>query len=282
VKIELSAGTIEYEDTGGTGPVLVLLHGLLMDSSVWRDVLPLIERQDAGGVRCILPTLPLGAHRTPMRAVADLSLPGLARLLGEFLDRLDLREVVLVVNDIGFPLLLAADAHPRIAALVVTPCEAFDNIPPGLTGKTAALSARLPGGLWMAAHSLLIPGFARLPISFGWMTRRGVPRDLMRRWTEPCRTSAAIRRDVRRYAAAVDKQVLVRATENLRNFDRPALVLWGRRDRVMPPEHGRRLAELLPRARFEELDETGVLVQIDQPQAVARLLTEFAAELAAA
>lgn len=34
-KIELSAGTIEYEDSGGEGPVIVLLHGLLMDASLW-------------------------------------------------------------------------------------------------------------------------------------------------------------------------------------------------------------------------------------------------------
>jgi pimeloyl-ACP methyl ester carboxylesterase len=37
-EIELSAGTIEYEDTGGSGPVVVLLHGLVMDGSLWRHV----------------------------------------------------------------------------------------------------------------------------------------------------------------------------------------------------------------------------------------------------
>ena len=37
-EIELSAGTIEYEDTGGDGPVIVLLHGLLMDGSLWAGV----------------------------------------------------------------------------------------------------------------------------------------------------------------------------------------------------------------------------------------------------
>src|SRR6266536_3523541 len=44
-QIELSAGTIEYEDTGGEGPTLVLLHGLLMDASLWDDV---IADQEAG------------------------------------------------------------------------------------------------------------------------------------------------------------------------------------------------------------------------------------------
>ncbi len=33
-EIELSAGTIEYQDTGGDGPTIVLLHGLMMDAPV--------------------------------------------------------------------------------------------------------------------------------------------------------------------------------------------------------------------------------------------------------
>ena len=38
--IGLSAGTIEYTDSGGDGPVLVLLHGLMMDASRWDGVMP--------------------------------------------------------------------------------------------------------------------------------------------------------------------------------------------------------------------------------------------------
>ena len=40
-EIDLSAGPIDYEDTGGDGPVVVLLHGLAMDPSLWRDVIAL-------------------------------------------------------------------------------------------------------------------------------------------------------------------------------------------------------------------------------------------------
>ena len=96
-EIELSAGTIEYQDTGGDGPVLVLLHGLLMDASLWDDVIAELS----AGYRCVAPTLPLGAHRHAMRSGADLSLPGIARLVAEFLDRLDLTDVTLVGNDTG-------------------------------------------------------------------------------------------------------------------------------------------------------------------------------------
>jgi pimeloyl-ACP methyl ester carboxylesterase len=43
-QIELSAGTIDYEDTGGVGPTVVLLHGLLMDASLWDRLLEIDDR----------------------------------------------------------------------------------------------------------------------------------------------------------------------------------------------------------------------------------------------
>ena len=102
-EIELSAGTIEYEDTGGEGPVLVLLGGLVMDGSVW-DPLVAELRDDH---RCVVPTLPLGAHRKAMRRDADLSLHGFSEMVRELLERLDLDDVTLVQNDHAAALVLA-------------------------------------------------------------------------------------------------------------------------------------------------------------------------------
>src|SRR6185295_8150012 len=82
VEIDLSAGTLDYLDTGGGGPTLVLLHGLLMDSSLWDGPIADLSTDH----RCIAPTLPLSAHRHPVSG--DLSLPAIARLVEEFLDRL--------------------------------------------------------------------------------------------------------------------------------------------------------------------------------------------------
>ena len=56
--IEVPAGVIEY-DEAGSGPQVVLLHGLLMDHTLWDRVLPLLPE----GFRYIRPVLPLGAHR---------------------------------------------------------------------------------------------------------------------------------------------------------------------------------------------------------------------------
>lgn len=273
--VALSAGTIEYRDTGGRGPVLVLTHGLLMDASVWQAVVEDLSRD----FRCITPTLPVGAHRIPLSPEADLSLPGLAGLLGEFLDRLELDNVTLVVNDLGFPLLLAADGHPRVGALVLTPCEAFDNFPPGLTGRTVALAARVPGGLWAAAQSLRIPGAARLPMTLGWMSKRPIPPDLLQRWLAPARRSAAVRHDLRRYIASADAAALLDGTQRLRGFDRPSLVVWAREDRVMPPAHGARLAALLPQATLAEVDDSYTLMPLDRPDELVRLLRDFVRSL---
>ena len=102
-QVELSAGTIEHEDTGGEGPPIVLLHGLMMDASLWTDVIAEL----AVDYRCIVPTLPLGAHRNGMRFNADGSMRGVACVVAELTDRLELDDVTLVGNDTGGALVLS-------------------------------------------------------------------------------------------------------------------------------------------------------------------------------
>src|SRR5580700_9128460 len=107
--VQLASGVIEYEDSGGNGPVVVLVGGLIMDATLWRDVVP--------RHRCVIPVLPLGGHRRPMNRDADLSLHGLAELLAAFIERLDLHDVTLVANDWGGPQITAARHPERLAAL---------------------------------------------------------------------------------------------------------------------------------------------------------------------
>jgi pimeloyl-ACP methyl ester carboxylesterase len=276
-EVELSAGTIEYEDTGGDGPVLVFLHGLVMDGEVWRKVVAELRADH----RCITPTLPLGAHRKPMRADADLTLHGLARLVAELLEALDLRDVVLVQNDWGGAIVVASKGlSDRVGRLVLASCEAFDNYPPGLPGKAAWLAAKAPGGIHAAMQPMRVRALRRTPTTFGWMSKRPVPDAVMDAWLEPVLTQPAVRRDLRKYAASARKRDMVAATEALRSFERPALIAWATEDRVMPPEHGRRLAALLPHARLVEIDDSYTLIPEDQPAALAQAIRAFVAERA--
>jgi pimeloyl-ACP methyl ester carboxylesterase len=273
--LELSAGTVEYEDTGGRGPVMVMLHGLLMDSSQWRHLIADLRAD----YRCVAPTLPLGAHRRPMRADADLSLPAQVRLVGEFLEGLDLSDVTLIGIDTGGGLaqIVAAERPERIARMVLVSPETFDNYPPGLPGHAAWLAGQLPGGMAAALQPLRLRALRRLPMSFGWMSKRPVPDEVMDSWLRPVLTQREIRRDVRKYVrgARRDSHYLRAASERMSEFDRPVLVVWAREDRVMPPEHGRRLAELLPQGRLAEIGDSYTLVTEDQPVELAWRVRQF-------
>ncbi|WP_326951059.1 alpha/beta hydrolase [Amycolatopsis sp. NBC_01307] len=274
MQVELSAGTVEYTDSGGPGPVVVLVHGLLMDGSLWDG--PVADL--AADHRCVVPTLPLGAHRHPVRADADLSLPGIARLLGEFLAQLDLRDVTLVGVDTGGALvqLLMADGVARVSRVVLGSCEAFDNFPPGLTGKTVVTSGKLSPRLFgLFMQQMRLGAVRRLPIAFGWLTKRGDATTAG--WVRPILTDAGIRRDAVRMlrAAGADPGFLREPTERLPAFDRPVLVVWASEDRVMPPEHGKRLAALLPKGKLVEVADSYTLLPLDQPAEFARLIREF-------
>ena len=270
--IELPAGVIEY-DVVGSGEPVVLLHGLLMDHTVWDRVLPLLPE----GFTYLRPVLPLGAHRRPMRHDADLTLRGQVRLVADFLEALGLEAVTLVHTDWGGALFLTAYGwDQRVARQVILPCEAFDNFPPGLPGKMVTLAARMPGGLRFAARQLRIGPLRRLPMVFGQMARRPLPDDLVHRWTEPLLKDPGIRRDLLAYCRGpLDKAELVRNTEALHGFSGEALVLWSPDNRVMPPEHGRRLAQLLPAGRYAEVPDAYVLSMLDEPEAVGREIGSF-------
>ena len=275
-EIELSAGTIEYEDTGGDGPPLVLLHGVAMDGSLWRNVVADL-RDDH---RCVVPTLPLGEHRFPMRPDADLSILGMVPLVAEFLDELDLRGVTLVGNDWGGAQLLVSEGlDERLGRLVLASCEAFENYPPGLPGRALARAARVPGGIYLAFQSLRLRPLRRLPTTWGWMSKRPVPHGIMDEWFRPLQTQPQIRRDLGKYGLSIPpKEVLLEWSERLRSFDRPALVVWAEEDRVMPPEHGRRLAELFPRGRLVEVADSYTLIPEDRPGEIARVIRSFVRE----
>ncbi|MGW0707116.1 alpha/beta fold hydrolase [Streptomyces sp. NPDC002643] len=270
--IELSDGVIEYRDTGGEGPVLVFGHGVPMDGEQWRKVVPLLK-----GYRCVLPTLPLGGHRRPMRPGADLSHRGVARLLGEFVERLGLDDVTLVLNDWGGGqfLVLEDEGRRRVARMVLVACEAFDNFPPG-PAKAMATVCRVPGGVRLLMWLMRVPAFRHNRKGYGGMSLRGIPDDVLDAWFAPATRSRAVRRDFAAFAtSAPGRETLLAWSEGLRAYDRPVLVVWATEDPLMPREHGPRLAGLYPRGRLVEISDSSTLVPEDQPERLAEVIVDF-------
>ncbi len=273
-EIELTAGTIRYRDSG-QGPPILFVHGLLVDGTLWRKVVPALEDR----FRCIVPDLPLGSHTIPMKPDADLTPPGVADLIAEFLEALDLQDVTLVANDSGGALtqiLVAGGRTDRIGRIVLTPCDSFDNFFPPLFRPLQKL-AKAPGGLRAALDPLRVRKLRRLPMAFGWLTKRPVPDDVTDGWLRPCHTDPAIRRDATKFVATVDSSHTLAAAERLHTFDRPVLLAWAPEDRFFPLEHAHRLAALFPDARVEEIPDSYTFVSEDQPERTADLIGGFAA-----
>ena len=246
-----------------------------MDGAQWRHVVADLRRDH----RCVLPALPMGAHRRPMRPDADLSLRGLGRILTEFMEGLDLREVTLCFNDwCGAQVMIADGGVERVGRLALVSCEAFDNYPPGVPGRLAAIAARVPGGVVIARQALLSRRLRRLPMFFGAMSTRGVPEEVMRAWLKPL-TRREIRRDYRKYAGDTrqGRRDLLAATAALPAFDRPVLVAWAAEDRLMPPGHARRLAQAFPDSQLVGIPDSYTLVPEDQPAVLAACLRHFIA-----
>ncbi len=275
-QLDLTQGTVHVHERG-EGPVLLFVHGLLVDHTLWDEVVDRLADRH----RCVAVDLPLGAHRTPMRPDADLTPPAVARLVAEVMDALDLRDVVLVGNDTGGGLCqMVVAAHPeRLAGLVLVTCDAYEHFPPAVL-RPAAWLGRAPAPLAHAVLRLLRFGPVMTAVVAPVNRRRSAARS--RAWAAPLVADAGVRRDVLRFLADMRPAHTLAAVAGLRAFDRPALVVWGRRARLFPVADARRLAADLPQGRLELVDDTRTFISLDQPDRLAGLIGRFVAEPAPA
>ena len=277
-ELHLTGATIRYRDSGGEGPVVLFLHGVLVDGRLWRKVVDAL----GPGVRCVVPDLPLGAHALPVPQ-ADLSVPGVARMAAEIMERLDLRDVTVVGNDTGGAIaqVLAGQRPERMARLVLTPCDAFDNFPPAVFRPLFRV-AKGQRVIQAVLAPLRVRALRRAPFAFGWLAKRPIPHDITDAWLRPPLTRREIREDAVRLLARVDPAITVAASEGLRAFDRPALIAWAAEDKLFPVDHAHRLAAILPDARVELIPDSYTFVAEDQPARLAELIGPFVREPAGA
>ncbi|MFI7666068.1 alpha/beta fold hydrolase [Nocardia sp. NPDC049526] len=270
-EVDLPGGRIRYHDTGEGAPV-VFVHGLLVNSDLWRNVVPTIA---AAGYRCLSPDLPLGSHEIPVPA-ADLTPTGVADLIADFLERLDLTDVTVVANDTGGAItqLLLTRRPERIGRVVLTSCDAYEGFFPPAFAALPVL-ARVPGSLRPLTELMRIRALHRLPIAFGWVTKRPVPPEIADSYLLPSRNSAAIRKDLRRFLKTVHRRYTLEAATRFPSVRVPVLVAWAREDKIFPVKYAERLAADLPNATLKFIDDSYTFLSEDQPELLSETILEF-------
>jgi pimeloyl-ACP methyl ester carboxylesterase len=272
-ELELAQGTIRYRERG-SGPPIVFVHGALVNGDLWRRVVPLL----ADDFRCITPDWPLGSHTVALDPGADLSPPGVARIVAGFIEALGLEAVTLVGNDTGGAICQIVVAnHPEpIGRLVLTPCDGFEVFPPQPFAAVFGFAGRVPGALFALAQSMRLPLARRLPVAYGALSNRPPEREVSDAWVDPLIHDAAVRRDFGKVLKEVSTEHTLAAARKLGSFDRPVLLAWSD-DRFFKLELGRRIAAAFPNARLEVVPDARTFVPEDQPQRLASLIREFAA-----
>ena len=271
-EVQVPQGTIRYRDLG-EGPAIVFVHGYLVDGRLWNQTAELLSATN----RCILPDWPLGAHRVAMNPDADLSPPGIAKLIADFLEALDLEDVTIVGNDSGGAMSqVMVTSHPeRVGRLVLTNCDTHENFPPSVFKLMPPL-AKLPGALTAMGLPFRIAPLRRA--AFAPFAKTKIPPELIDSWMEPSQSDPGVKRDTAKVTAGMNKRHTLEAAEKLAVFDRPVLFAWAPEDRVFPIKYAQRLAKAIPDARIETIAGAKTFVSLDQPERLAELIGAFVAE----
>lgn len=248
----------------GSGPPLVLVHGIGSRWQVWEPVLDRLATER----EVIAPDLP-GFGASPMPPVGTP--PGIAsltRILVEFLDRLGLERPHVAGNSLGgwLALELAKQGRAR-SATTLSPAGFHANLEQGFQHASLWLAYRGARLLAPRAESVLSRPRAR-KLLVGQLIGR--PERM---------TPAQAAADMRALASApwFEESLAAVNVDRFRDGDRidvPVTIAWGERDHLLLPHQARRAGRAIPRARVIVLRGCGHVPTYDDPSQVAQVLLE--------
>jgi len=272
--LDTRLGPLAYRSSGH-GPALVLFAGALANGDLWRDLVAALEDR----FRCTAIDLPLGSHTHPLSPGADRSAPSLARLLPECLERLDVDDATVVVNDTagGLLLLSLASGHPgldRIGRIVLTNCESYDKFPPDQLKRASAMSRTMPAvARAMLRLQLRVPPARRKIIES--VAAHGLDEERTRSFFTPALRDPRIADDLIAAMGGFRPELLRDAARVIPGYDRPVLLVWGDSCDFFPLDDARRLAADFPGAVLQAVPGARTWVPADAPAALAEAITVF-------
>ena len=257
-RVSTSLGTIGFEERGtGSGAPLLLLHGVGSDKSVWNAQIDHFGRSR----RTVAFDFPGYADSDPVDD--DCTRDEVAELFIAAMDALGIDRAHFCGLSLGGVMAIAIyDAAPaRCASLVIA--NSFAVHPDGQAIYDRSVELSRTAGMRGIAEQ-------RAPLLLATSTPPDVTRSVIA-------TMAAI--DPAAYRIAARAVWLADQRDRAATISAPTLVLVGSDDPVTPPALSRKLAEIIPGARYVELEGASHLSNLDRPTQFNRTLERFLSEV---
>ena len=256
----------------GSGPVLLLLHGLGCDHTTWRPVI------DALAKRYMVVAPDLLGHGRSDKPRADYSVGGYANGVRDLLTVLGIDKVTVVGHSFGggVAMQFAYQFPERTERMVLV---ASGGLGPEVSPAIRAITTP---GFHQAMGLLTLPGVRHLGVAglraaahSGLKATRDLDEvaEIYDSFKDP-HARAAIRHVVR---AVVDwrGQIVTMADRAYLTEAMPMAVVWGSHDHVIPVRHASNAAALAPKARIEVIPNAGHFPHKDHPERFARIVHDF-------
>jgi len=244
--VQTASGRISYVEQG-SGPVALFVHGVLLNSHLWRHQLT-----DLSDIRRSIAVDLLAHGDTEITPNQDVSVTANARMLKEFLDALNIDQVDLVGNDSGGGIsqIFAALYPERVRSLTLTDCDTHNNWPPEAFKPFLAMAAG--GGLRGALDTMLADKSAyRSSRALGpaYEHPEQLSDDDIETYLRPFVRSLQRTHDLERFLAAFDNKHTLTVEPQLKTLKAPTLIVWGTDDVYFPVKWSHWLAENIPGTR---------------------------------
>jgi len=268
-EVQLAQGTVQYRESG-SGEPLVFIHGLLVNGDLWRKVVPTLAKN----YRCIIPDLPFGGHSLALNADADLTPPGIAKLIADFLAALDLTSVTLIANDTGgaFTQIAITEYPERVGRLVLTNCDAYDNFSP-LSIPAFEWFAFVPGFVALLGQ-LCKPRFSQR-LLLGLVAKHPVEERAIQSYMRSFTVNKGVRLDVGKLLRGISTRYTNIAASKFGDFDKPVLLVWASEDSLFTTKYAERLQRAFPQAILHYVKDSYAFVSEDQPEQLVQHIETF-------
>jgi pimeloyl-ACP methyl ester carboxylesterase len=225
--IQTPHADLSYVDAGAGTPA-VFVHGVATNAHLWRNVVAAVVSDERRAIAFDLP----GHGDSPARAEQEWTLSGLADVIAEFVDTIDLPNFDLVAHDTGGALAqIYAARHPeRLRSLTLTNCDTHDNVPPEAFKPTVELAKA--GALAPAAAALMSDlRVARSTVfANGYDDPEYLSLDMVRCFIEPVIGTPEAAKNFQALIANLEPSALLAIEPALAQLDVPTLVVWGTGD----------------------------------------------------